>query len=214
MSIAPDGQVRRVLIVEDEPAFRVLLCCVVSGFGYDVRSAADADSGAAELASFQPHILMADLDLGTDTSGAELIHYQQSRYPEIASLIVSAHRSVALVDGVASDFRLPVAHVTKADIVDTSVLRDALERTLKGDVRMPRLTGMRHGITRRQASVLKMLADGHSNAEIARMRGCSVRSLERIINRLYQSLDLNNDPSVNPRVSAARMYRQSLVDIR
>ena len=58
-----------------------------------------------------------------------------------------------------------------------------------------------------------MIADGLSNASIAKERNITLRAAEALIQRTFQALGVNGDPSVNPRVVAGRMWHQGQVAV-
>ena len=60
-----------------------------------------------------------------------------------------------------------------------------------------------------QLSVLKQIAEGWNNAEIAAQRGVTLRSAERLITRTFEALGVSNDDKRNARVVATRMYIRS-----
>lgn len=72
---------------------------------------------------------------------------------------------------------------------------DAVLRDLIGFVggRMapaaPRASGSRPDLTRRELEVLKLLAGGETNAEIGRLLGVSVHTVERHVANLYRKID-------------------------
>jgi DNA-binding NarL/FixJ family response regulator len=69
-------------------------------------------------------------------------------------------------------------------------------------------------ITSTQAEILRMIADGLSNASIAETRGISLRAAEALVQRTFAALGVNGDPSINPRVVAVRMWQQGKVVVK
>jgi DNA-binding NarL/FixJ family response regulator len=61
-------------------------------------------------------------------------------------------------------------------------------------------------LSRRQISVLKLVADGHSNNQIAEERGTTVRAVEGMISRIFLALEIDAQSPGNARVEATRMY--------
>jgi DNA-binding NarL/FixJ family response regulator len=61
-------------------------------------------------------------------------------------------------------------------------------------------------LTRRQREVLELMAQGFSNAEIARRLVLEPKSVENHINAIFNQLGVNQDPSGHPRVRAVLMY--------
>src|ERR1700737_1675385 len=66
-----------ILVVEDNPANRQLMTIVLSDAGYEVRTAIDAEEVREALRSFQPKLILMDIQLpGTD--GLELTRQLKS----------------------------------------------------------------------------------------------------------------------------------------
>lgn len=61
-------------------------------------------------------------------------------------------------------------------------------------------------LTRRQREVLELMAQGLSNAEIARRLVLEPKSVENHINAIFNQLGVNQDPAGHPRVRAVLMY--------
>ena len=113
----------------------------------------------------------------------------------MAVLILTSYRSPELVAKLAQPVSSKVGYVVKSDIVDLDVLQNAIERTL--DSQPPRRLPQAGvpTITRSQAEVLRLMAEGLSNTAIAEQRGCSIRALERINARLYSALGIRTTPT-------------------
>ncbi len=80
-----------VLVVEDEPAVRFLICDVLEAAGFDVGGAADADEALARLNADEApcRVLVADLNLGHGPDGLALADPDRSRDPALRVLYVT-----------------------------------------------------------------------------------------------------------------------------
>lgn len=197
---------RRLLLVEDEAMSRSLLSDVLRGAGFEVESAATASEAARAFVEFDPDVIVCDIDLGEGPTGLDLI---------VSLAAQRAHLPVVVLSNyvITPDYTHPVlsraAYLRKRDLSDTSVLLNALEVVLRD---LPTCAGsMSPGsklalLTTAQVHVLRMIAEGLSNAEIASRRDCSVRAAEHMVQRVFMSLGLGSDPSMNTRVAAARIY--------
>ena len=200
-------EARRVLLVEDETMSRTLLTGVLRGAGFVVQACASAPAAALAFDEFDPDAMVCDIDLGPGPSGLDLVVALTRRAPHLAVVIVSNY-------AITPDFRNEAlgraAYLRKQDLDDTDILLGTLEEVLRdqGPGAGERLgPGSRLGVlTGTQVQVLRMIAEGLSNEEIARRRGTSPKSVEHVITRILVSLDLGHDASINPRVAAARMY--------
>lgn len=92
----PAGRGETVLVVEDEPAVRSIAIAFVRSLGYEVRSAADAESALRELET-DPSIelMFADVALGPGLSGIELASMARARWPRLRVLLTSGHDAAA-----------------------------------------------------------------------------------------------------------------------
>jgi len=95
------------------------------------------------------------------------------------------------------------------------VIRAAIERAARGDagIHYNNVAGL-PALTRNQAAVLRLVANGLSNEQIAKSRNKSNRAVELTITRLYAALGVDRRSALNSRVAASLMYHQSKVTVR
>jgi two-component system, cell cycle response regulator DivK len=82
----------RILVVEDNPLSRELLCDWLETEGYEVTSTADLKSAFAAVRSHQPHAVLLDIQVGGE-DGLALATWirQQPTLREIPVIAVTAH---------------------------------------------------------------------------------------------------------------------------
>jgi two-component system response regulator NreC len=156
-----------------------------------VGEATRAPEALAKAKKLRPDIVVMDIQLGT-TSGLDAARAIVAELPRARILIVTMHES----DGAIREVVAAGAHgyVSKSDadselvngvraLLDgrtffssraTDALLSAMRRGLDG----ADSTGPRQPITGRQRDVLRLLAEGRSNKEIATALGISVRTAE------------------------------------
>jgi PAS domain S-box-containing protein len=61
--VAPDQPPFRILVIEDDPANSLLLKQLLEGAGFQVRTAADGETGIAAFSGWQPHFIWLDIHL-------------------------------------------------------------------------------------------------------------------------------------------------------
>lgn len=198
---------RRVVLVEDEAMSRTLLADVLEGAGFEVHACASAKEAMHAFRRFDPDALVTDIDLGQGSSGLDLVVALAKTAPYLAIVILSNY---SITPDYRHDALGRAAYLRKHDLVDTTVLLDALEGVL-GDQHVRAvdagLQGRRlHVLTGAQVQVLRAMAEGLSNEEIARRRGTSVKSVEHMISRILAALGLSADAAINTRVAAVRLY--------
>lgn len=85
----------RVLVVEDNPLNRELLCDWLEAEGYEVVSAEDLKTAFTEIERHQPQVVLLDIQLGAD-DGLSLVSWlrKQERLRSIPVIAVTAQAMV------------------------------------------------------------------------------------------------------------------------
>ncbi len=86
----------RILVVEDTPMSRELLCDWLDSEGYEVVAAADLTAAFAAVQARRPQAVLLDIQLGNE-DGIELVRWmrQQPGYEHIPVVAVTAHALAA-----------------------------------------------------------------------------------------------------------------------
>jgi len=210
----------RVAVVEDEALFREMLVGALSRQGgIEVVGTADDAGQAIELArSRKPDVIVMDIELEGEMDGIDAALEIKKEDPGIGIVILSAHDDPRYVTSLPLGESNGWAYLLKHSVRDLSALVLAIEGCARGMVVMdPSLMdrlSLREGspvdrLTPRQQQVLRLLAEGLSNAAIARRLGLEERSVESYINVIYQHLGLSGEPEINMRVKAALAFLKS-----
>ena len=207
----------RVLLVEDEEFTRAMVAGALQSVGHEVRGAASAADGLAVLDDFEPHVVMADLDLGPGPTGADLLHRVAQESPWVGLVVLTAHAAPSLA--LPAGTRLPdhVVYLIKSDVTSGQDLQLAMEAAIahaEPAVSMDEDADGRPVISRVQGEILRLIAEGYSNQGIAEIRGTSIRATESLVHRTFAALGLGQDKRMSPRVQAARMWQQGRVSVR
>ena len=83
-----DSMKRRILLVDDEVAVLLTLKAVLEISGFDVDTAASAREGKSKLRNHEYHMVISDMRMESDASGAEVIRAARSAsyHPAVALL--------------------------------------------------------------------------------------------------------------------------------
>jgi len=166
----------RILVVEDSPDLAEALQRNLTLDGYEVTLATRAAHALPLVASFRPDLLILDLGL-PDRDGYTVLKEMRDRGNPTPVLILSARN---MENDKLQGFRLGADdYVTKPFSVMellariSALLRRATVPSGTGsDTPPPIVTDEdlheRYGLTARQTAVARLLAEGCSNAEIAR----------------------------------------------
>lgn len=205
---------RVAVVCDDEPFFCALVGSLVESLGYTVHTCNGA-AEAIELAEeHDPDLIVIDLDLGPGPTGIDVLHHVREESPWTTAVILTGHRSPRLV---RNDLPLEIkgtVYLVKSELRSTAELNEAIQAAVDGSEVRPKKPSDLPRLTTSQADLLHMITDGLSNEQIAKERDCTVRSVERMIVRLYRVLGIEDNPEINPRVVAAGMYRDGNVTTR
>ena len=203
---------RRVLVVEDEPLMASLLQSSLTQANFEVETANDAGNARKKISIFDPDILLLDISLGDGPSGLHLAHAIDKTRPDIAILILTKHADAKSASSEGLDIPPRVGFLRKHLVNDVDYLLTAIEKVLSDrsqEVRQDSKTDNPFSKMSEQAvNVLKLLAQGYNNNEIATRTGLSVKSVERWIDVIYKELEITKKGEINQRVEAARKYFQ------
>ena len=212
-----DNKVIKVLLAEDEAFTRALVTESLTNAGMNVRSVGSVIEALAVIDSFDPHVVLTDLDLGPGPDGADLLSKIFRERPWTGMVAMTAHASPELA--VSGTGRIPesTVYIVKSQISTIQNLVKAVEDSIsKSDQshQQPKDIGEKIVISSHQAEILRMLADGQSNASIARERGITLRAAEALIQRTFVALGVKGDPDMNSRVVAVRLWQLGKVVVK
>jgi two-component system response regulator GlrR len=123
----------RIMVVDDDPALLRLLSMRLSVVGYEVAAVESGEKAIAQIATFQPHLVITDLRMdGMD--GMALFDMIRRRSPALPVIILTAHGSIP--DAVHATSRGVFGYLTKP--FDSKDLLEQVTRAL-------RVTGEQHG---------------------------------------------------------------------
>ena len=208
----------RVLVAEDEEFTLNLLREVLEGANFQVEAVKSVAEAIERVASFDPHAVVTDLNFGVaGPSGADLLQFIEKEHPWVGKVVLTSHASPALAipNGVA--FPEGVTYLVKSELGAISDLVGAVEDSISHSSThhsRPEMENDRIVISSTQGEILLLLAEGYTNAAIARKRGTSLRATETLVQRTFASLGIKSDEDFNPRVLAVRMWQQGKVVVK
>jgi DNA-binding NarL/FixJ family response regulator len=205
----------KVLLVEDEEFTRGLLTNALEKSSIEVQSCPSVSRALELLETYEPHVVITDLDLGPGPSGVHLLERVAEQTPWVGMAILSAHASPELA--VRDGHRIPegTVYVVKSEVKTADdlvgIVQGAVERRV---VRENEAATDKVVLTAVHGEILRLIAEGLSNAAIAKARNTSLRAAEGMVQRTFLALGLKSDADHNARVLAVRMWQQGKVIVR
>jgi len=203
----------RVLIVDDDEFTRFLLVRALHSFGFDNVEACSGTASALESAKAnRPAVAILDLDLGQGPNGIDLGHALRRHYPEIGLILLTSFEDPRLLGGV-QDLPTGTIYLTKRAVGNDEILPRAMETVLahpcsEGNGPMGDGYARPLDLSDNQIDIMRLVAEGHSNAEIGRRLHLTERGVAKAVSRLVKQLDLETGADGNVRVLITQAYFQ------
>ena len=199
-----------MLIVDDEPLVRSLLTEVIKSLGYETRSAESAADARKICQTFDADLAIIDVDLGPGPNGFDLAANLRALNQAIAIIFLTNLAQPKLVGRSGKDLPTGYAYLVKSRMGDTATLDEIIKQVSRGRGSEYRddliVENPLSELSRSQLEVVRLLAQGKSNEEIAEIRGTTVRAVRMILVRAFQALGINEDAGPEKRVQAAIKY--------
>ena len=207
--------VRHILVVEDEPLLRDLLAKTIEQAGFDVSTAANAADAKRVLKVSDPDALVLDIELGPGPNGLDLAQVVARQYPAIGIVFLTNLPDPRFTAVNGKPIAKHHAYVRKSvvhsgtELVDVieAVLRDRVTKEYRHDLASNRPLAQ---LSQRQLATLQLVAEGKTNAQIAAIRGTTVRAVESMLSRIFEAMGIDQGAS-NPRVEAVTKFHTSRV---
>jgi DNA-binding NarL/FixJ family response regulator len=213
----------RIVIAEDAVLLRAGLVHLLTDAGHRVEAAVD---NATELLKavndHQPDLVIADVRMPptfTD-EGVRAAVLIRAQNPSAAVLVLSQYVEERYAGELIADNSSGLGYLLKDRVADVDEFLDAVAEVGAGGtvldpevvaqiVLRSRRTNSLESLTERERSVLQLMAEGRSNAAIARQLTITEGSVEKHISSLFSKLGLSIEDSGNRRVLAVLRYLES-----
>lgn len=188
----------RVLIVDDHPVFRDGLAGLLATLP-DVEIAGSVGTAPDALDAvhrFTPDVVLMDLNL-PGGSGVEATRQIVAAAPSVAVLVVTmVDDDDSVLAALRAGARGYVLKGASAEEISAAVRTVATGGAVFGAAIATRLAAppppqapaADSTLTPREAEVLSLLADGHSNKQIARTLGVSLKTVQNHVSRILDKL--------------------------
>lgn len=190
-----------------------------------VAAVAQADELLDAVDRFRPDVVLTDVRMPPthSTEGIAAAHVIRQRHPTIGVVVLSQYADEAYVLDLLRDGTAGFGYLLKERIGDRSELARALRETAIGgsvidpllieplvDRRRAQAASPLGTLTARELDVLRLMAEGKSNAALADELALSESSIEKYISVIFSKLDLAEEPHLHRRVAAVvRFLRES-----
>jgi DNA-binding NarL/FixJ family response regulator len=209
----------RVALADDNVLLRESLASLLERQGFViVGQAGDATRLLDIVRDHRPELVIVDIRMppGHSNEGLEAARTIRAEFPDIAILVLSAHVEVEeAMDLVATGTR--IGYLLKDRVTDVENFLGTLHSIVKGGsvvdptlvrelVGAPRAEDPLRVLTTREREVLALMAEGRSNAGIARQLWISEGTVEKHIRSILTKLSLPETDEDHRRVLAVLTF--------
>jgi DNA-binding NarL/FixJ family response regulator len=217
-----DVTARRVVLAEDDVLLREGLASLLDRSGFEVvGQAGDATELLAVVRDRRPDLVLVDIRMPpTHTSeGLDAAREIRGELPDIGILVLSAHAEVEHAMELLASGR-GIGYLLKSRVSDVTEFLDTLERIARGgSVVDPALVQELLAVHRRddplavlsarEREVLEQMAEGRSNAGIARRLWVTEGTVEKHVRSILGKLSLPDTDDDHRRVLAVVTYLEA-----
>ncbi len=204
----------RVLVVEDEDFTRSLIVNSLQSEDFDVVLETSSATYALKTAlRMKIDVAVLDLDLGAGPTGLDLALGLRRNLPTIGIVFLTSYRDPRLLGSSSTMAPHGSIYLEKSTIKDISRITKSIAKSMELGVRgqakqnVPiKVLGHSVDLTEIQIQILKLVAQGLSNQEIASSRKVTEKSIEQTLSRILKKLEIETNDKKNRRVEMARYY--------
>ncbi|HEX5469784.1 MAG TPA: response regulator transcription factor [Gaiellaceae bacterium] len=195
---------RRAVVHDTQPLWLDALEDLLRPLDIDIAAKTTNIPSALEaLEAHRPDLLLADFGGGEPVDASEHVRQALDVVPEMKVIVLSEHDDVGLAESALAAGA--VAYVVKTahpgDVVaavhqafEHSVFFHPVGKAAPKAAASPDETDTTTSrkFTRRETEILKLVAEGYSNAELARMLWVSEQTVKFHLSNIYRKLDVTN----------------------
>lgn len=158
---------------------------------------------------------LIDIELGTGPNGIDVARAFRKLKPGIGIVFLTSIVDPRLIDLKGLELPEGSIYLSKSFVSDTTEISDSLHESIqiaksKSIPCIIRYPKSQMKLTNGQFELIRLIAEGHSNKEIARRKFVILKSTENSIARLAKNLELKDTNTNSQRVLIAKRYFQMI----
>jgi DNA-binding NarL/FixJ family response regulator len=211
-----------VVLAEDDVLLREGMASLLERHGFSVAGQAGDGEALLELVERRrPELAIVDIRMPptNTTEGLDAARVIKSRFPQTGVLVLSAHVEVEEATALLAD-QAGVGYLLKSRVTNVAEFIDALQRVgAGGSVVDPALVqelfaGKQRGdplseLSPRELEVLALMAEGRSNAGIAKQLWLAEGTVEKYVKSILAKLGIHATADDHRRVLAVVAYLET-----
>ena len=186
------------VLVDDQRVWLDALAAIVDAAGIRVvGKATSPDEALALIEETNPSLLVSELRLPAETSGAELVRQAIKRRPDRRAVILSGDDDTAsIAEALSSGADVFVSKKSYAADI-TVAIKQVFNRSFflaprRGENGQRDRAERLPSLTRRETEILGLVSEGHSNSTMARMLWLTEQTVKFHLANIYRKLGVAN----------------------
>jgi two-component system, NarL family, nitrate/nitrite response regulator NarL len=201
----------KLLIVEDDSMMlQALSSGLVANGISNVEIANSASIAMQKFRSFKPDVSLIDIELRQGPTGVDVSHAMRKLNSNVGIVFLTSLADPRLVDSRLPELPEGSIYLRKNSVKNLSEVIEALNLAISGDLKAIKSKTEDEflDLSKAQFEIIRLIAQGHSNQEISKIRVTTVKSTENAISRLAKKLGITNSTNASQRVLLARKYTE------
>lgn len=183
----------RVLIVEDDSLTRSTMAAALTACGLTIAGEASTATSALRIfTEVGADVALIDLDLGSGPTGIDLAVELRNRNPSVGLIILTSFDDPRLLNASLPEIPPGTIYLRKKQVSSITDVQEAIKNAQRMPGSLANTSEIRsHDLTDSNFSLLRDIARGLTNSQIAEARSISVSAVEKSIRRLAKSLGIS-----------------------
>jgi DNA-binding NarL/FixJ family response regulator len=206
----------RLLIVENDSFAGNFMSESLGASGFSNTSVADSVPEAMRLfREIKPDAVLIDIELGSGPNGIDVARAFRKINDGVGIVFLTSIIDPRLIDLKGAAIPAGSIYLSKSLVSGLNEIADSLHESIRIRKSEDRSVAVKYqagstGLTNGQCELIRLIAQGLSNKEIARSKFVTVKSVENSISRLAKKLDFKDENTNSQRVLIARRYFQMI----
>ena len=201
----------RILIADDHTILRAGIRSLLD-MEPDFQVVGEVDNGqdaVFQAGQLKPDLILSDLSM-PKTNGTEAIQRIKSRYPDIKILVLTVHKTeehvhaalkagadgYVLKDDTSNELISAINNILAGKTYLSPSICNEVVMGYLADPNKEKITSSIDQLTTREREVMKLIAEGYKNKDVANYLSISLKTVEKHRSNLMKKLDLHSASSI------------------
>ena len=201
----------RILIADDHTILRAGIRSLLDMMP-DIQVVGEVDNGKDAIyhaGQLKPDLVLTDLSM-PKTNGTEAIQRIKSRYPDIKILVLTVHKTeehvhaalkagangYVLKDDTSDELITAISNIMAGKTYLSPSICNEVVMGYLADPNKEKIISSLDLLTTREREVMKLIAEGYRNKDVAQYLSISLKTVEKHRSNLMKKLDLHSASSI------------------